>query len=439
MRARTILFFFILFATACVSGRETVENNEKEKVSKLAKKNIEIPDIDSLMIPIKKSDETISDIDYDVDDIEVDEKNAAGNKSDNQKYKKEKIITKLDKDRVEKKPNENLIAANNLDFTSVDNVKIKELDLKEMTLEEDNQVYISLMDPGWVIKKIDPPHLKLIKRENFEKNTLFKFVAEAPSSVTIIFIRNDEENNTIIRQPYKINIISKGFSEFKVKKEELKKNSAKQKAKNEKQEVSQEKLTGDTFFSQGRFVEAKKHYLNAINEAGDDAEIYYKLGIIEKNFNNYGKAHEYFTLASNDRESSFYLDSVFELIKILKMQKKFKEAIDVFYKHELLNKSDEKQFDEIYLILADLYFNFKNYEDALKHYRRFLQIFPDSIYFDKALFYLAYSLENLQINPDFREAYSLYKKIVSEFPQSDYYDLSKKRIMYLERHYLNIN
>jgi TolA-binding protein len=90
-------------------------------------------------------------------------------------------------------------------------------------------------------------------------------------------------------------------------------------------------------------------------------------------------------------------------------------------------------------MLADTYYSMKDYKNAGNEYRRFIKLYPDSFYIDKALFYLANALENFKNNPDFKEAYRLYKIIVDDYPESVYYNKSKERILFLERHYLKIN
>ena len=46
----------------------------------------------------------------------------------------------------------------------------------------------------------------------------------------------------------------------------------------------------------------------------------------------------------------------------------------------------------------------EDYKNASNEYRRFIVRFSQSKNYDKAIFYLAYSTENLPINPDFEEA-----------------------------------
>nr|HQH29791.1 hypothetical protein [Spirochaetota bacterium] len=75
----------------------------------------------------------------------------------------------------------------------------------------------------------------------------------------------------------------------------------------------------------------------------------------------------------------------------------------------------------------------------IAEYRKILNMFPETNIEDKALFYLANSLEKDKINPDYKESYRLYKILVNKFPESKYYQISKNRLLFLERHYLKVN
>ena len=325
-------------------------------------------------------------------------------------------------------------------FTNIENVKIKELELKEIEIEENQQIFISIRLSGWIIKSIKPQLLKLIKRENSEKNTLFQFNAGVSSIVNIIFLRYDSYNNVICRQPYRVKIMPKTWVEIDKEKEKKQKEeirSTKNERESDKENFS--KVIANQFFGQKKHEEAKERYLLLIKEGKGDPEIYYKMGIIEKQNLNDQKSYEYFKLALKEKENLFYIDALIELIKYLKNHKKYLEAVDAFFKYGFNENLSTKSAEELYILLSDVYFNMKDFKNAAKEYRRFIQRFPESRYYDKALFYLAYSIENFEQDPDFKEAYRLYKIILTQHPESKYNNLSKNRMLYLKRHYLKIN
>jgi outer membrane protein assembly factor BamD (BamD/ComL family) len=57
---------------------------------------------------------------------------------------------------------------------------------------------------------------------------------------------------------------------------------------------------------------------------------------------------------------------------------------------------------------------------------------------DKAMFYLAYALE-LQENPQFKEAQHFYRELLDVYPESEYVNLSRSRIGFINRHYIKVN
>ncbi|HOV13918.1 MAG TPA: outer membrane protein assembly factor BamD, partial [Spirochaetota bacterium] len=110
-----------------------------------------------------------------------------------------------------------------------------------------------------------------------------------------------------------------------------------------------------------------------------------------------------------------------------------------FYNFAINGVISQEEMEDLYLLLSDTYFNMKDYVSASNEYRRFIQLYPESLNNDKALFYLAYSMENIQNNPDYKEAFRLYKLLVDKYPESKYRKTGKERMLHLERHYLKIN
>ena len=316
------------------------------------------------------------------------------------------------------------------DLTNIDNLKIIEKELIEVIREENKSLKISLKDSGWIIKSIKPEIIELTKRENSSNYTLFDFFLSNIGEVSITFIRFDEKNSTVIRQPYRIVIKPKEIisKEKKETKEDKNKNKA-------QKEDDQRKILANRLFEQKRFDEALSLYNELINEGKSDSEIFYKRGKIYLYKEKLNEAYSDFLENLKEKDNIYYNDSLIEVINILKKQKKYSEAINSYFKYWKGDVDNPK----IDILLAGIYFEMEDYNTAANEYRKYLAKYPDSEFDDVVLFYLAYSIENYKTNPDFKEAYRLYKLLVSKYPESKYYNKSKSRMLYLERHYLKVN
>jgi tetratricopeptide (TPR) repeat protein len=195
----------------------------------------------------------------------------------------------------------------------------------------------------------------------------------------------------------------------------------------------------DKYFQDGNYKDAKLLYLKLLEEGINDPEILYKLGIIENDNAKKFKAYEYFKAALEEKDPEYSIYALIELLKLLKAKKKYKEALDLYFLYGLIDNLNKKLAEELDILIADIYFCLKDFIKAAKQYKRFTNLFPYSDYSAKALFYLAYSLENLPNNPDFREAYRIYQIVIDRFPDTKYFLLSKKRLLYLDRHYLKVH
>lgn len=335
-------------------------------------------------------------------------------------------------DNIQLNPKKSNIEEKKFDLTNIDNLKIIEKEQQEIIGEENKTLKISIQNPGWIIKSITPEIIQLIKRENMLTNTLFEFFLSNIGEVSIVFINFNEKDNTLIRQPYKIVIRPKELIIKENNKNE--KQSELKKSKIQKEEEPKKELA-NKLFDQKRFEEAFQIYNELIKEGKGEPEIFYKIGkiyLVKENFND---AKSNFLENLKDKENIYYNDSLIELINILKKEKKYSEAINSYFKYW----KEENKNPKIDMLLAGIYFEMKDYNTSANEYRRYLAKYPDSEFEDVALFYLAYSIENYKENPDFKEAYRLYKLLISKYPESIYYDKSKNRMLYLERHYLKIN
>ena len=431
-----IFFFIFIILIGCTTG-----SNIKSKKESIPEKDKELqkPEIDEVKIPEKKKSDNELSVDIDKDVKEKSEK-------------KESLVNIYRKIKNKSALNKNKISNENLNMEDSNDYKIKEYELKEVNIESGKDLYISLKYPDWIIKSISPNQIRLIKNENYQNNSLFQFKTYTPTTVNVIFVRTDEENKVFLRQPYRINILPKVVLKNKeesinkqksIEREDKDKNASNQANKeisklNEEQFKNMKDLA-DKYFEDKNFRDAKLLYLQLLEEGIDDPEILYKLGIIEKDNANKFKAYEYFKAALEEKDPYYSVNSLIELLKLLKDQKKYKDALDIYFKYGLIGNLDKKLAEELDILLSDLYFCLKNFIKSAKQYKRFIELFPYSDYYAKALFYLAYSLENLPNNPDFREAYRIYEIIIDRFPDTKYFILSKKRLLYLDRHYLKVH
>jgi hypothetical protein len=324
------------------------------------------------------------------------------------------------------------------DVTKLETSQVEENNPQETTVIENEPLSISLPKSGWLIKSISSNIIKLNTRTNYDDKTYFIFSTNSAGIADIVFLRYDPDTNIIQRLSYKITVKPKNLFENDNKQTKKTTTVTKIKPQDNKKEDFRRKLADD-LFAQGKYSEAKGRYDALIKEGKVDAQIYYKMGIIEKETGNDANALDNFQKNIKEKDNPNYAEALTEIMKLLKKQKKYSEAIDSFYNYGFSDAITPESSEELYLILSDVYFSMNDFVSAAKEYRRFMGNYPKSLNTDKALFYLAYSIENYAKNPDFKEAYKIYKQIISDYPESKYFQLSKNRMLYLERHYLKVN
>lgn len=422
MKQKALFFIFFIFIYILISCQTSNNITDQRSKSSSNDELKEKPEIEKIKIPPKKDENKSSKIDEDVD-----EKTNDSNVS-------------LNKRKTKQASNKNEKRDNGQDQNELSNMRIYEYDLKEITIEVNKELSISLKDQDWKIKSISPNLIKFLKQDDYQKNTLFQFKTYTSATINIIFTRNDLENKIIYRQPYKIRVLPKSTLKETDKKNENTVIEKKGKPLYENEEDRKIKELADKYFNEKNYKDAKILYLQLLNKGILDPEIYYKLGIIEKELGNAAQASSYLKSALEYKDNPFYSNALIELLKLLKNQKKYKEAIDIYYRYYRPNDNTDKiSLEELYLLLADLYYILKDYNNSSKEYNRFIKLFPYSKYSAKALYYYACSLMNLPINPDFKEAYRIFKIIIDQYSDTEYYLLSKDKILYLDRHYLKVH
>ncbi|HPO49053.1 MAG TPA: outer membrane protein assembly factor BamD [Spirochaetota bacterium] len=324
----------------------------------------------------------------------------------------------------------------NFDISNSNNGNMKNIKTTDIDAKVNDEVTIVLAGSDWIIKRIYPDAIKLEKREVQNETVIFRFKTELPGSVTVTFIRNGEDCITEF-QDYNIKIKSPAILEND-KKTTVKKNKKNEK-KDNKQKDDPEKKMYDEFFNQKRYYDAKTGFLSLIERGKGDSEIYYKMGIIENEEGKSESSISYFDKNIKEKDNPYYGRSLVETMRILKKNKKFAEAVNLFTQFGTSDEISPSESETLYMLLSDIFFNMGDFKSASSEYAKFIEIFPDSQDIDKAIFYLAYAMESYTINPDYKEAFRLYKLLVENYPESKYKSPSKKRILRLERHYLKIN
>ncbi|MBR6200916.1 MAG: tetratricopeptide repeat protein [Spirochaetales bacterium] len=278
-----------------------------------------------------------------------------------------------------------------LDMTNLKNLKVKEMPQQEQAGVTDSQLTLSMAGDQWVMKKMLPAYLELKDRKSNDKQTIFTFDVKAPGEVNLVFVRTTKD--AIIRQPYKI------------------------------------------FIQESPSKNTKAASTPAVKPGA--AEAAYKAGMAAKRQAKPDEARKQFTAALSDPDNVYYADALTELIGLYKNDNDTAGAAKVY--NQYATPDARQSDDKLGIIDYDLLVMNGDYKGAITGYRKFMQDFPESNLTDKALYYLAYSLEHYKVNPDYREAYRIYNIIIKNYPESKYHKPSQNRSLYLERHYLKIN
>jgi len=302
---------------------------------------------------------------------------------------------------------------------------------EEIQAEENSEVNISLDNTGWIINKLDSSLLKPVLRKNDVNRTMFSFITGLPGNLKIEFIRYDYAKNSSITKEFTIKIVPKNIIEPKKGKKTEKKADVK------KDKDFRRKLA-DNFFIDGNYKDAIKSYEEILKTGIGDAELYYRIAKSYKINVNNNKAIEHYKNNIAEIGNPYFDDAIIEYAQTLKDLEKYQEAIDIIYNIALPHSNSNQVKELLYLLLGDLNFNLKNYSESSRNYKTFISLYDTSMYYDKALFYLAYSLELLD-EPQYKEARFFYRQLVSLFPESQFVNLSKSRILYLDRHFLKVN
>lgn len=143
----------------------------------------------------------------------------------------------------------------------------------------------------------------------------------------------------------------------------------------------------------------------------------------------------------NDKEESVKLNKDLAETEVVEEEPELLFLSDIFDDEETeiedsLIYEDDIVFDTDLLEQAKSAYENKDYENALSLVNQFLELSNFSV--DEALFLKGQILEKPFANRNIREALNCYKKIISSYPQSAFWDKADERIKYIQRFYFNI-
>jgi outer membrane protein assembly factor BamD (BamD/ComL family) len=109
----------------------------------------------------------------------------------------------------------------------------------------------------------------------------------------------------------------------------------------------------------------------------------------------------------------------------------FEISVDALLGYKLRDNSAKETAERLRIMRSQ-----KDYTNALSFVNKFLETSNSSI--DEALYLKGQILEKPFAQRNIRDALDCYKKIISSYPQSDFWDKSDERIKYIQRFYFNI-
>ena len=143
-----------------------------------------------------------------------------------------------------------------------------------------------------------------------------------------------------------------------------------------------------------------------------------------------------------EKEESVNLNKDFAETEVVEEEPELLFLSDIFDDEEIDTEIEDSQlsddivFDSDLLEKAKSAYENKDYENALSLVNQFLDLSNFSV--DEALFLKGQILEKPFASRNIREALNCYKKIISSYPQSAFWDKADERIKYIQRFYFNI-
>lgn len=300
---------------------------------------------------------------------------------------------------------------------------------------ENQETIIRMQGAGWRIDSMNNYSMKLLERRNGrDGSTTFRIKNGNAGTEQIKFTRYNEAENRQETQVYSVDV-----KPVLLVGENNKKSAPKvKKVEKSKANDDYRRTLADHLYADENYAQASVYYKKLIDENIADNELLYKAAHSMKESGNLDAALEYYQRNLAEEGNPFYDEALIEYVQLLKEQKEFDKAINEVYERGLAKSVSEDCTQKLYRMLGDLFFNVKNYTEAIRTYKTVLSLYPAGSGEDKAMFYLAYALE-LQENPEFKEAQRFYRELLDVYPESQYVNLSRSRIGFIDRHYIKVN
>jgi outer membrane protein assembly factor BamD (BamD/ComL family) len=154
------------------------------------------------------------------------------------------------------------------------------------------------------------------------------------------------------------------------------------------------------------------------------AEALYKIGEIhEKELGDLENARKFYDKARSEAPySDFSNEALLRSTSIARLTEYRKKV----------RSGEESELAEAQFLLAELYYlEFNKIDEAISEYRKVVEEFPDSEYGPKAAFAIAWVLDHVKSDP--QKATEAYSEVVAKYPNTPYSDAAHKAVRRIER------
>ncbi len=272
----------------------------------------------------------------------------------------------------------------------------------------------------------------IISYKNFD---FFLFLPEFKSTI------NEETylSNKPVKKTIKSVKKNNKKSENEIKEASIKLNVKKKKKK--KRKLSEEMrllYVGKNLFNKNELKASEDSFMELLQKYPDSKykdEVTYMLGQIMLKKKRYDEALMYFTKIVEDFKGSSYRGKAFYYSAYIYFIKKdYNKAIQLLsnMKYEFPGKNI---LYKGYILAGDIYIARGNIITGIEEYKQ--AIINKNRYSDEALFKLGKVYENNKEVRNLEEAVKYYKRIIDNYPDSEYYLSAKDRIEYIEKNFLN--
>lgn len=184
-------------------------------------------------------------------------------------------------------------------------------------------------------------------------------------------------------------------------------------------------LIGWIRFQQDRYSEAIDNFKYLIDSYSQSVLVpraYYAIGDCYYNMGEYETSMTYYKIVVNEFPSNSLAPEAFESIQycLISLGRE-DEAVAILDDYITENESQSPFVEDFQYKKGELFYQGRNYKDAITEYEKFIDKYPDSEKSAEVMFWKAKSYANLNEND---KATKEYNKIVKQYPKSDYAPLA---------------